>query len=190
MTGFGPRDLFDWVYAILHSPAYRARYADFLKSDFARVPLPPSAVLFRELARLGGQLVELHLLESKALASGGPEYEGSRRPEVGRVGWADDTVWIDAARTQASAGHRAAKAGSAGFHGVREEAWDFHIGGYQVLHKWLKDRQGRTLSAADIEHYRKMVVAITETIRLMREIDEVIAAHGGWPGAFKTEARP
>ena len=67
---------------------------------------------------------------------------------------------------------------------MSEEVWDFHIGGYQVCHKWLKDRKGRTLSEDDIDHYRKIVAALTDTRRLMAEIDEVIEAHGGWPGAF------
>ena len=67
-----------------------------------------------------------------------------------------------------------------------EEVWDFRIGGYQVCHKWLKDRNGRTLSDADIDHYQRIVVALTETIRIMAEIDEVIDAHGGWPDAFQT----
>jgi hypothetical protein len=64
--------------------------------------------------------------------------------------------------------------------------WNFHIGGYQVCEKWLKDRKGRTLSKDDIAHYQKIVVALAETIRLMKEIDEVIEQHGGWPGAFQT----
>ena len=68
--------------------------------------------------------------------------------------------------------------------GVREDVWNFHIGGYQVCEKWLKDRKGRTLSKDDIAHYHKIVVALAETIRLMNEIDKVIEKHGGWPGAF------
>jgi Type ISP C-terminal specificity domain len=68
---------------------------------------------------------------------------------------------------------------------VPEDVWNFHIGGYQVCEKWLKDRKGRALSKHDIAHYQKIVVALSETIRLMKEIDEVIEAHGGWPGAFQ-----
>ena len=67
------------------------------------------------------------------------------------------------------------------FEGVRPEVWEFHIGGYQVCGKWLKDRQQRELSYEDISHYEKIVVALGETIRLMKQIDEVIDAHGGWP---------
>ena len=85
----------------------------------------------------------------------------------------NDTVWLDKAQT-------------IGFKGVREDVWSFHIGGYQVCEKWLKDRKGRKLSKDDIAHYQKIVVALSETIRLMKEIDEVIEQHGGWPGAFQT----
>ena len=73
-----------------------------------------------------------------------------------------------------------------------EEIWNFHIGGYQVCEKWLKDRgpkkgkPGRTLSPEDIAHYHKIVIALTETSSIITEIDKVIDAHGGWPGAFQT----
>jgi hypothetical protein len=67
------------------------------------------------------------------------------------------------------------------FEGVRSEVWEFHIGGYQVCEKWLKDRRGRKLSFDDINHYQKVVVALGETMRLMQEVDKVINAHGGWP---------
>ncbi len=73
---------------------------------------------------------------------------------------------------------------SSGFAGVPEAVWKFHVGGYQVCHKWLKDRKGRTLSDADVQHYGKIVNALHETIRIMGEIDAVIEEHGGWPGAF------
>ena len=79
---------------------------------------------------------------------------------------------------------------TAGFKGVREDVWNFHIGGYQVCEKWLKDRKGRTLSKDDIAHYQKIVVSLSETIRLMKKIDQVIEQHGGWPGAFQASAYP
>ncbi len=109
---------------------------------------------------------------------------GPKNPEVGRVAWSDDTVWLDAAATKKVS----RDAGTIGFRGVPEDVWNFHIGGYQVCEKWLKDRKGRTLSKDDIGHYQKIVVALAETIRLMKEIDEVIEKHGGWPGAFQVAA--
>jgi hypothetical protein len=64
------------------------------------------------------------------------------------------------------------------FAGVPEDVWAFEVGGYQVLHKWLKDRKGRVLSYRELEHYQRMVVALQETLRVMDEVDTVI---GGWP---------
>jgi len=172
-VGLTPEDIFHYSYAVFHSPGYRSRYAEFLKIDFPRLPLTSNLELFCALARLGGELTALHLLESSRLAQPVTEFIGSRNPEVEKISWSNDTVWIDKAQTE-------------GFRGVPEEVWDFHVGGYQVCEKWLKDRKGRTLSKYDIIHYQKIVVALAETIHLMKEIDEVIDAHGGWPGAFRS----
>ncbi len=166
-------EVFNYAYAIFYSPEYRSRYAEFLKIDFPRLPLTGNLELFHALAHLGGELVALHLLESPKLGRPITEYIGGRAPEVEKVSWSKNTVWLDKAQTT-------------GFKGVREEVWNFHIGGYQVCEKWLKDRKGRKLSKDDIAHYQKIVVALSETIRLMKEVDEVIEQHGGWPGAFQT----
>lgn len=119
------------------------------------------------------ELAAVQMMASPTLGSPITEFIGGRVPEVEKVSWSNNTVWLDKAQTT-------------GFNGVREEVWNFHIGGYQVCEKWLKDRRGRTLSKDDIAHYQKVVVALSETIRLMKEIDEVIEQHGGWPGAFHT----
>ncbi len=164
-------DMFRYAYAVFHSPGYRTRYAEFLKLDFPRLPLTGDLDLFHALARLGGELADLHLLESPKLSHCITEFIGGRCPEVEKVSWSENTVWIDKAKTT-------------GFKGVREAAWSFRIGGYQVCEKWIKDRKGRTLSDEDIAHYQRIVVAVAETIHLMKEIDVVIEQHGGWPGAF------
>ena len=171
-----PEGIFHYIYAVFHSPGYRNRYAEFLKIDFPRLPLTGRLELFRELARLGGELAALHLLESPKLHKPTTEFIGGRNPEVEKVSWTKNTVWLDKTQT-------------IGFKGVHEDVWNFHIGGYQVCHKWLDDRRkaGRTLSKDDIAHYQKIVVALSETIRLMKKIDEVIDQHGGWPGAFTAE---
>ena len=67
------------------------------------------------------------------------------------------------------------------FEDVPPEVWSFHVGGYQVCQKWLKDRKNRQLSYDDLTHYRHIVSALAETLRLMAEIDEVIENQGGWP---------
>jgi predicted helicase len=166
----GPEDAFRYAYTVLHSPTYRARYAEFLKIDFPRLPLTSSLELFRALAALGGELVALHLMGSPKLNRHLTKFVGQGDNEVVKVRYEDETVWINPAQ---------------GFRDVPEDVWQFHIGGYQVCEKWLKDRKGRELSADDITHYHKIVVALNETIRLMAEIDKVIDAHGGWPNAFK-----
>ena len=163
-----PDDIFHYAYAVFHSPGYRSRFAEFLKIDFPRLPLTGNPELFRALAQLGGALTALHLLESPKLAPPITEFIGRRNPEVEKISWSRNTVWVDKAQTT-------------GFKGVREDLWNFHIGGYQVCEKWLKDRKGRTLTKEDLAHYHKIVIALAETIRLMSEIDAVIAEHGGWP---------
>jgi hypothetical protein len=120
-------------------------------------------------------------MESARLKDFITTYAGPKNPEVGRVSWSKGTVWLDASATKKG---QVGTAGSAGFHGVPEAVWNFHIGGCQVCEKWLKDRKGCMLSKDDIAHYQKIVLALAETIRLMKEIDEVIERLGGWPGAF------
>ena len=157
-----------------------------LRSNSLGSRFPTTSAYCLPLAELGDELAALHLLRSSRLNCPIATYTGRRNPEVSRVGWSDDTVWLNAGMTNAREGHRATKPGTIGFKGVAEQVWNFHIGGYQVCHKWLKDRKGSTLSDEDAVHYQKIVVALNETIRIMAEIDEVIGAHGGWPGAFHT----
>jgi SOS-response transcriptional repressor LexA len=179
-------DLLAYIYSVLHSRSFRERYAAFLRKEFARVVVTNDSALFKTLVGLGSELIAFHLMDSPKLDHFDTMYTGPKSPEVGRVGWSDDTVWLDAEKTIAREGHRAARPGTMGFLGVSEAVWNFHVGGYQVCHKWLKDRKGRLLSKDDIAHYQKIIVALSETIRLMQEIDEVIERHGGWPGAFQT----
>ena len=180
---FGPEDVLAYIYAVFHSPEYRRRFEPMLKLDFPRLPTPGASELFVEMVALGHELLNYHLLDVSHLTQSLTDYQGSGPPVVEKVSYVDSTVWLDKAQTR-------------GFVGVSEEVWNFHIGGYQVCHKWLKDRQakggknprpGRKLTTEDITHYCKIVTAIHHTIRLMKEIDEVIEQHGGWPDAFVTE---
>src|SRR5262249_22500378 len=121
-------DVFSYLYALLHSPTYRRAYAVFLKIDFPRLPLTGKLELFRALVRLGSELIALHLLEFPKLDKPITEFMGGRNREVEKVSWSKNTVWTDKAQT-------------IGFDGVPEAVWNFHIGGYQVCEKWLKDRK-------------------------------------------------
>ena len=167
---FGPEDAFHYIYAVLHSPEYRRRYADFLKSDFPRIPLRTERELFIELARLGARLAALHLMEADGPDK--PAFNVAGDSHVERVRYvepSEDTpgrVWIN---------------GEQHFEGVALETWSFTIGGYRPAEKWLKDRKGRTLSFDDIEWYQRVCAVLAETPRVMERIDEGIAAGGGWP---------
>lgn len=169
---YAPVDILNYIYAVLHSPSYRQKYIEFLKIDFPRVPYPKNPEYFWAMAKHGGELVALHLMESPKVKHHITKFVGKGEHEVEKISYSDNTVWVD-------------KAQSIGFSGVPENVWNFYIGGYQVCEKWLKDRKGRMLSKEDINHYHGIVVALNETIRIMAEIDKVIEQHGGWPGAFE-----
>ncbi|HYT45459.1 MAG TPA: type ISP restriction/modification enzyme, partial [Methylomirabilota bacterium] len=161
---FGPEDIFNYMYAVFHSPTYRTRYSEFLKSDFPRLPLTSNPDLFRELCAIGNRLVELHLMEQYGKQR--PNYPVDGNNIVEKVEYTKPTdnpdqghVWIN--KTQY-------------FDGVPPDVWKFHVGGYQVCHKWLKDRKGRQLDMHDVVHYERIVAALAETITLMEQIDETI----------------
>lgn len=160
---FGPEDVLHYIYAVFHCPGYRTRYAQFLKADFPRVPLTQNVDLFRTLCGLGKELATLHLLESTARPSTGYPKPGTDTVAKGFPKREGDRVRINAEQY---------------FPGVPETVWNFQVGGYQVAEKWLKDRRGRKLEYSDIETYQKIIHALSETIRLMCEID---AAIPGWP---------
>jgi predicted helicase len=164
----GPEDVFHYAYAVFHSPAYRERYAEFLKIDFPRLPLTSDLKLFRTLAAQGAELVGLHLLESPKLDAFITEFPVQGDCLVEKVQYTDhdQRVWINPTQY---------------FGGVPKAVWEFRVGGYQVCEKWLKDRKNRQLNYEEIQHYQKTVVALSETIRLMAAIDLAMAKHGGWP---------
>ena len=182
-----PEDLFHYIYAVLHTPTYRSRYAEFLRIDFPRVPLTTDRTLFRTLAAKGAALVALHLLEAPALADSAVQYPvpGEHLVEKGHPrylapGERDPTTRKPLTAGRVYISRNAPKSGKQGqyFEGIPPEVWEFHVGGYQVCDKWLKDRRGRTLTFNDIEHYQRIVTALQATIRLMAEIDDAIPS---WP---------
>jgi predicted helicase len=171
------RGWFSYIYAILHAPSYRSRYAEFLKSDFPRIPiaLHPDAPkettfanVWEKLLPLGHELIDLHLLRKVPVElranfpqAGTSEVEKPRYdpPNTPTNPTTTGRVYINATQF---------------FDGVPPETWAFKVGGYQVCEKWLKDRKGRTLTSDDVDHYRNVVAALTRTRVLMRDIDGVV----------------
>ncbi|PZP54954.1 MAG: DNA methyltransferase [Micavibrio aeruginosavorus] len=153
-----PENLFDFIYAVLHAPAYRKRYAEFLKIDFPRIPYPPNSKSFHALAEKGAELRGLHLMESDLLEQKLTTYPNDGNHEVIKPRFGEGKVWIN--ETQY-------------FGNVPEIVWNFYIGGYQPAQKWLKDRKERNLSIDDIRHYQRIIIALNETDRIMKEIDQI-----------------
>ena len=171
---FAPIDILDYIYAVLHSPTYREKYKEFLKIDFPRVPYPKDEKTFWDLVKLGKEVREIHLLESNKVEDYITSYEMVENAEndhnvittkIGKKDWEiTDTekqlgrIWINESKY---------------FDNVPVTAWEFYIGGYQPAQKWLKDRKERELKFEDILHYQKIIVALTETDRIMAAIDKI-----------------
>jgi predicted helicase len=142
---FGPKDMFDYMYAVFHSPTYRERYADLLKTDFPRLPVPSDVGLFHALCSLGDELVSVHLMDHHLPTATTYSVRGSNLVETVRYTEPDQgaqagRVWVNATQY---------------VEGVSRDVWEFRIGGYQVCEKWLKDRKGRTLTYDDLDHYSR-----------------------------------
>ena len=153
-----PEEIFYYIYAVLYSNTYRQKYQEFLKIDFLRVPFTKDYQLFQKLGKLGEQLVGLHLLKSKDLAKPIAKFQGKDSNMVEKREYEKGRVYINDEQY---------------FEGIKPEVWEYQIGGYQVLDKWLKDRKGRALSSEDIKHYCKVVTALTKTIKLQEKIDKL-----------------
>jgi len=155
---FAPIDVLDYIYAVLHSPTYREKYKEFLKIDFPRVPYPKDEKTFWQLVKLGREIRQIHLLESATVDKYITQYPIDGDNIVVKPIYQNNKVYINDTQY---------------FDKVPQIAWDFYIGGYQPAQKWLKDRKGRKLEFDDILHYQKIIVALFETDRLMKEIDKI-----------------
>jgi len=157
-----PEQIFHYIYALLYSNAYRKKYAEFLKTDFPRVPFTKDYKLFSKLAEKGEELVDLHLLKSKKLIKPVAKCEGSGDLRVDKVTYDQNKarVLINPEKW---------------FAGIPPEVWEYHIGGYQVSEKWLKDRKGKGLSSEEVAHYARVVTAIAETISIQGFLDDLFA---------------
>ena len=182
-----PQGFFAYIYAILHSNAYREKYGEFLGTDFPHIPMPSDTGLFVDLAQLGRSLIALHLLPptttdawrsreretrvdplmslktsvqidgEREIGKGFPRFEGNRV-------YINDSAWID---------------------NVPAETWHSRLGGYQVCRKWLADRRGRALTDGDVLHYQEVIATLNRTRGIVASIDKAIAMRGDWPAAFE-----
>ena len=166
-TTIGPEDIFHYIYAILHAPTYRQRYADQLKIDFPHIPLTTNRALFQKLTSLGEQLTEAHLFQDGDM-SFLPDFPEGGNSQVEEIRWSevDRRVWINSTQY---------------FAPIPREVWEFRVGGHCPAEKWLTDRESRILTFDDIQHYRRICGALDKTVKIMEDIDNTIAEYGGWP---------
>ena len=153
-----PEEILEYIYAVLYSPSYRTKFEEFLKIDFPRIPYPKSAEQFHKLAEKGKELQQLHLMESPLLNDLTITYPVGGTDRVEKTVYSAGSIFINSNQY---------------FGNVPEIAWNFYVGGYQPAQKWLKDRKGQILSSEDIEHYQKIIVVLTETNKIMKEIDKL-----------------
>ncbi len=155
-----PEEIFYYIYAGLYSNTYRTKYAEFLKTDFPRVPFTKSHKTFIEMGKYGKQLVELRLLKSPDLGQPIARFQGKGNNcvEKPKYNEKEQGVYINAAQY---------------FEGIEKVVWEYQIGGYQVLDKWLKDRKKRILSLEDLQHYCRIATALKKTIEIQKTIDEI-----------------
>jgi len=153
-----PEELFCYIYAVLYANSYRIKYAEFLKTDFPRIPFTKDYKLFTKMGEYGKQLVDLHLLRADLKPMVKFPAKGDAAVEKLRYDEKQKRVYINKNQY---------------FEGIPKEVWEYQIGGYQVCNKWLKDRKKRRLSLEDIKHYCNVVTALQKTIEVQKMIDEI-----------------
>jgi len=154
-----PEDILYYIYGVFYSSIYRKTYAEFLKIDFPRVPFTSDYDLFIEMGKLGKELTALHLLKSSKLDSPIAKYQGfGDNDRIEKVTYKEDEqrIYINKEKY---------------FEGVAPEIWNYHIGGYQVLRKYLKDRKDRMMD--DAPRYCRIVTALYKTIEIQKQIDNI-----------------
>ncbi len=155
---FAAIDILDYVYAILYSSTYREKYKELFKRDFPQIPYPKSQFIFWQLVKLGKELRQIHLLECTVVEKLITTYPVSGNNVVGKIMYLDNKIFINDIQY---------------FNNVAQIVWDFYIDGHHPAQKYLKDKIGKELSLDDILHYQKIIVALSETNRIMKEIDKI-----------------
>ena len=143
-------NIFDYVYGVLHDPVYRAKYQEFLKIDFPRIPYPKEGAEFDRYVQAGTRLRKLHLLEEVPAIQTTFPISGNNAVE--NVRFVDGKVFIN---------------GSQYFENVPVSVWNFFIGGSCPAQKYLKDRKGRVLTLAEIQHYQNVAAVLLGTIEIL-----------------------
>ena len=164
----GSYDIFAYIYGILHCTTYRKLNYDSLKYDFARIPPPPNLEFFKKIRDLGDKLIHNHLEWERSEPSETVKFPnaGSNKVEVVEVlpSQRKNSLDIVINRTQEPIQL---------FTGVQSEVWNYRIGSFRVLERWLKERKNRILSFDELTLFLKIVASIERSIEIMDELDNV-----------------
>lgn len=156
---YSPEQILGYIYAVLHSPTYRSKYIEALRIDFPRIPFVEDKKTFEELSALGWQLVQAHLLDEIPTTSEIAINKGSMEIEKAVYNEQQQRLYINKDQY---------------FSPLSKNVWEFKIGGYPVLDKYLSSRKSRKLSLDEIENVQALVKALSFTITQMQKIDEIL----------------
>jgi len=133
-------------------------------NDFPRIPFVSNVRIFKKLANLGEQLAQLHLLKAKSLELPDVKFFGSGNSMIESVKYVPkkNRIYINANNY---------------FEKIDKVIWDYQIGGYQVLEKWLKDRKGQIMKLDEVNTYCKIADVLKKTVKIQKAIDLIYAQH-------------
>ncbi len=159
-----PEEILAYIYAVLYAPTYRTTYAEDLAYDYPRVPFTQDRDVFDKLATLGQKLITLHLMKDSTLnAMMKHGYPIAGDNTVGTPRWQDNKLYINDTQH---------------FINVSQDVYNYTIGGYQVLDKWLKSRKETNLSTQDIDHLQNVIAILDTTITLQQDIEKIYKGLG------------
>ncbi|GHH40932.1 type ISP restriction/modification enzyme [Helicobacter pylori] len=161
---FEPLEILGYIYALLYSPNYRKRYKDFLKADYPKILFTNNKDLFRVLSLLGIELIGLHVLNQESLNH---SFEKLKAATIGESCYKEEHDCIIKKPSYNEPEQRLYINHSAYFRGVSQEIYDYRIGGYGVLDKYLKSHKNEP---CDFDHVRNIIKVIARTIEIQKTL--------------------
>ncbi|MBX0752302.1 DNA methyltransferase [Campylobacter jejuni] len=158
---FSPEDILGYIYAVLFHKIYREKYLDFLKIDFPKIPFTKDKNTFKNLSKLGLKLINLHLLKNDELDFNVGEALfkdiKNKNLKIQKIKYNKDTkeLFINE---------------SLYFTKVSLEIYEFKIGGYAVLDKYLKSHKEEDI---DHKHFTLIIQTLNETLKIQDEISKI-----------------
>ncbi|WP_017284223.1 type ISP restriction/modification enzyme [Helicobacter pylori] len=164
---FEPLEILGYIYALLYSPNYRKRYEGFLKIDYPKILFTENKDLFRALSLLGIELIGLHVLNQESLNYSFEKLKDATIGESGYIEAHERNPIISQNPSHNEPEKRLYINHSAYFSGVSQEIYDYRIGGYCVLDKYLKSHKNEP---CDFDHVTRIIKVIACTIEIQKTL--------------------